>query len=713
MEWFWVELGIEPTENINDIKRAYVVQMRAYKKKSVSESASPEDYQRLDDAEQAAIAWVDQQKQEAAPVSQTSAPTAVTPVAVTPKATARPSKSKTQPISAKPPRNKAATPAFSPEFLAQVAALKKLFASHKEKVSLATWQGILGPSPQWRVAERHYLVEELASSLGASLTLLPKKVWLYLYDALGLAEEDVLRQGQWGKKIQALPAFDFAIAAHLPAGQQDLYFAQRYRFWELLQKEEWVKDQAEIEHLQRELALLPQLSGDKSIVDQDVLNLKGIYLCLQQLPALTVREPRWNLLDHFELTTTPVAKQKNKTTKFLQLVFTSFSTHQLTFAETLFIEEPANSYVEANLRELLLVLTFTSLRDDVKVQTHYGLMTHHYQALISPTSVKQAPQRVTARQTRHAPTDPAAKGELINKLGFLVLILAGIIFLGTLFSNSNSSVDDNYLDYEYEEEGSGDSWSYAAEIDLLPTNFKYLFGEPHFEEDLTFERQDFIAQFVAAELQPTFANYLEQWQEEDVPFDDFGAVLMARPADDKQQTSYLYRYLENNKAIFTVSAGKIISIVGPNWNQLSQTELDREAAAFVIQPEELQAQLLSNYYFIPQAEREFDKEALGYLMSASGQELSDYDRQVELPAELAQGTYALSLDRFGQSVMLFFTPTEELVMIFYLDEFGHLLNAEYAFYYEFAPEHVQGFMDYKETSFPITAKMKSEMTKGG
>lgn len=56
MEWFWKELGIEPTDQVVEIKKAYVTQMREYKKREATESVKPEVYLRLDQAEGLAVA---------------------------------------------------------------------------------------------------------------------------------------------------------------------------------------------------------------------------------------------------------------------------------------------------------------------------------------------------------------------------------------------------------------------------------------------------------------------------------------------------------------------------------------------------------------------------------------------------------------------------------------------------------------------------------
>ena len=61
MEWFWETLGIESTTKVAEIKKAYVNEVRRLKNKETKEEVSQADYDKLAEAEKAAILFIEDQ----------------------------------------------------------------------------------------------------------------------------------------------------------------------------------------------------------------------------------------------------------------------------------------------------------------------------------------------------------------------------------------------------------------------------------------------------------------------------------------------------------------------------------------------------------------------------------------------------------------------------------------------------------------------------
>lgn len=509
----------------------------------------------------------------------------------------------------------------------------------------------------------------------------------------------------WFREIQELPDFSFTIAHYLPEYEQEDYFTKRYRLYQLTQDPAWESYQFEIDQLQAELMEISEEVKEDG--DQDVVNLLGINLILENLDELTQRNgSHWNLLEELPLSEVPLEEQTNPTTKWLQLIFTSLAAKEIQLSDGLYLENQDNSYVEKNLQELLVGLTFYRCGDHVKAAKHFKKVNNNYQYYLKAFT-RNEKENTPLLQNKEVKQRTGSKGFSVqNLIRIIIIAVVGFGLIGQLFSNDDDYYyEDDYSEGydEYDDTDMEDEWIYIDDEANLAENFAHLFLDDRFDEDLDWERDDFIDYFVSDDLQPVFEDYLAQWEEGEYPVYEYSRKFVEKPQPEENKTAYLITYIVENQSIIEVEDGVITKVIGENWTPDGAEELAEQAPSFKIDPAELQEKILSEFYFVPVEERVFDEEKLGYLFGAANINIG-YDDEIEMPDSLRKGSYQLSKEDGGSEYLLFLDESGKLVMHFNLDSFGRIDYIWYNLEDETPSETQEELFANATEAKPITAK---------
>lgn len=262
MSWFWEVLKIEPTTKIYQVKKAYVDQVRQLKNQEVKGELQPDAYQKLTDAEQAAIAFIEGQtnqlesKTEKINQKDFQRTSERQDRGTVPKVkdTLMPEKELKEEVN-QDKKGQSKLPAItvtevpieekvdSKDFIRE---LEQLLKDWPEKIQKSSWQKLLASYKKDIAQELQIYQQLLLPFLADELIYLPKTVLFYLYEEFEMDQLELTSTKNWYYDISELPDFSFEIVLYLPEEEAYSYFETRYQLFLLVSRKDWQSHSFEI-----------------------------------------------------------------------------------------------------------------------------------------------------------------------------------------------------------------------------------------------------------------------------------------------------------------------------------------------------------------------------------------------------------------------------------------------------------------------------------
>lgn len=775
MEWFWEILGINATTQVAEIKKAYVNEVRRLKNKETKENVPQADYDKLAEAENAALAFIEEQHNQQPPighrpsyreqqasllkseqevVSPIEVPETVKEEPLPPEVNkaivkAEPEKKEAKQVTPKenkvasqvPEKKKATSKAKSiigsqerwteaketvkkrnqgrqqkmttepkkepepPKTIATKVAVAKespheevketkseavsqvvrpvtekaavpsrmladsreLLADWPRKVILKEWKTCFRYRRQWSNEEFLEIRENFLPLLKEQLAYLPKPILWYLYEELDLATYELTTEFNWFMAIDDLPDFSFNQALYLPEEEAADYFDRRLHLYHVIGQDDWHSRTFEIDGLLAYFYSQEGWQADHQILDQDVENLAAIYRIKQGLEKLVHNnEPNREIAKHLLPPNTPLNQIENQTAKFLRIIFTSLKVKTISLEESLFIENPQTTYLEDNLRELLVGLVFYRTNDRAKATKHFNNLTNDYQGLAKGLQNSIGFKGLEANPVNVGPTTKKKDFDWRMILRVVVIGAIGLSLLGDVFSNDDAydySDDSEYFDEESE---ANDDW--VNPQDPGSGFLTYFVEETAQRDDIYSQRERFIETWVSPDLTDVFEEHLADSDSEET----YNYDMIYKEIDDN--TSY-YLITKDDEPYLIVEVTNwdtVTAVVGQGWQEVDTKTFDEWVNKMKRTTKELVENVVVGYFLLPANEREDAfYYVVDYITDAAYDRL-EWDMSIVEDLDFEKGTYQLSETRDGKQALVVNDSQDELSLVLILDSFGRV-----------------------------------------
>lgn len=717
MSWFWEVLKIEPTTKIYQVKKAYVDQVRQLKNQEVKGELQPDAYQKLTDAEQAAIAFIEGQtnqlerKTEKINQKDVQRTSERQDRGTVPKVkdTLMPEKELKEEVN-QDKKGQSKLPAItvtevpieekvdSKEFIRE---LEQLLKDWPEKIQKSSWQKLLASYKKDITQELQTYQQLLLPFLADELIYLPKTVLFYLYEEFEMDQLELTSTKNWYYDISELPDFSFEIVLYLPEEEAYSYFETRYQLFLLVSRKDWQSHSFEIKKLLEKFTQNPDWLQGQSLLDQDIENLAAVFVIKENLEkVVTNRESLTAIEKHLLPLNSNLATEKNQTAVFLRTVFTVFLTKKITPKESTTLKNSSEVYLEADLKVLLIGLAFYAVNDQEQAKKYFSQIKGSSAQLVKPLVTKNSfsPQLLQKKAIPLKKLPQMSNLSPAILIRFVVLAAIGISLLGNIFGNQEE--DFSMYEDEFEETDQyGEDLSYP---DTIEGEFYEYFLREAYRSDREIRQTEFIESYVPNELKELFVNYQRDYYIADEGRTDNSwrdEIIKSHQAEE--QVDFLF--LTDNQAdvILILNDSAVEGVFGTRWENLGRDKWDELVAKITVAPQIIVSALIENYLAIDDWERDMELYNLVGLVNNELMEDLEFTSYQFVADDLIDGTYQISQKLTKEPVILINNQEKELLLVVELDQYGRASKLVDDIEFEYESNELATMIKKAESAIPL------------
>lgn len=716
MSWFWEVLKMEPTTEIYLVKKAYVDQVRQLKNQEVKGELQPDAYQKLTDAEQAAIAFIEGQsnqlerKTEKIKLKDVEKPSGKQEEVTNPKVkdtlmTEKELKSEVtldQKGQAKFPATARTESIIKPKAESKdfIRDLEQLLTDWPEKIQKASWQNLLAGYEKDITQELQTYQQLFLPFFADELIYLPKTVLFYLYEAFEMDQLELTSSKKWYYDISELPDFSFEIVLYLPEEEAYSYFKHRYQIYLLVSKKDWQSHSFEIKKLLEKFAQNADWIQGQSLLDQDIENLAAVFVIKENLEkVVTNRESLATIEEHLLPLNSNLAIEKNQTAVFLRTVFTVFRTKNLTPKQSSVLKNSGDVYLESDLKVLLIGLAFYEVNDQEQAKKYFSQIKGTYAQLVKPLVAKSHlhPQLLQKKAS------PLKKSPKITNLSpailirIVVLAAIGISLLGNIFGNQQEDFPMSEDEFE-ETDQNGEMLSYPGTIE---GEFYEYFVRENYRSDREVRQTEFIDNYVPKELKDLFINYQRDYYVDEGTTNDGQQDEIIKSYQTEAKVEFLFLTSNQTDVILSLKDSTIEGVYGNRWEHLNRNKWDELVETINVPPQIIVSALIENYLAIDDWERDMELDNLVGLVTNELMADLELTSDQFIADDLIDGTYQMSQKPTKEPVILINNQEQELLLVVELDQYGRASKLVNDFEFDYEPSELAAMLKQAEEAIPL------------